>query len=111
MFYFGFLSSYLPYILLIVAPLCYYLYGTATLIDEVDKVNEIHVEASKKDYNATKIIHFEDVAKTSDFYLITNATQFVYNKKSKLKYDSPPPLMDLTESSDHWSRPPPQIIM
>jgi hypothetical protein len=111
MFYFGFLSSYLPYLLLIAAPLCYFFYGT--VVDpniDYDDNKTISIASDYKAFSDNSAIHFNSIeqviAKDA-----SNNIKLKFAKSFRSTCCSPPPLKNIFTGSDIWSRPPPQIIM
>ncbi|PLX15666.1 MAG: hypothetical protein C0599_16290 [Salinivirgaceae bacterium] len=111
MFYFGFLSSYFPYLLLIAAPLCYYLYGT--VIDpeiEIDEEKTIIINAEIGNYLDNLVIHYNDIVQKIGNVSYSNSPKICAKTIIPI-CTSPPPVKDFFTGSDIWSRPPPQIIM
>jgi hypothetical protein len=110
MFYFGFLSSYLPYLLLIAAPLCYFIYGTVIDPNIVDEDKIISIESDYPELSDNSSIHYNSVEQ------IIGQDAYKYSPKIfaniyKSIYSSPPPLKNIFTGSDIWSRPPPLLIM
>lgn len=111
MFYFGFLSSYLPYLLLIAAPLCYFLYGT--VIDpniDIDENRIISIDSENTTPSDKSTIHYYSVAQIIGKDTYDNSPKICLKTYISI-CSSPPPLKNVFTGSDIWSRPPPQIIM
>lgn len=113
MFYFGFLTSHLPYLLLIVAPLCYYLFGSVAISDPVsDEKHEISIHKTDHSEINQKTIHFYSLnSKTAHSNCVVNYFGQSCNNKTKLYFNAPPRFLELLQINNLWSRPPPQLIM
>lgn len=110
MFYFGILSSYLPYLLFFLASVCYLGFNYVQNLKQdtgADKVEYLDTEDQLKT-SSESTIHFDEVDTENELTICDSyigLTTLVTGKKLRTIYKNQSYILD--EKHPHWSRPPP----